>query len=193
MALLPKLKIVQSTDCKSFYLNDITGLYNSVTNVGGYGDVNPDVADVTAASVDILLSDGTTLTVNVYPTLPNTDGVLYQVLNTALGLASDAAITDFITNIIYTVSVGVTDYTYTTYDAVLCNVTCCVNTLNATIEFCGDCDCDNPAMDKYLRAFAMLKSISNALYCTPQLPNKAMAILTSLQEYCSQNNGCGCN
>jgi hypothetical protein len=78
MGLILDFNIEQSDDGSFFTVYDTTGIYDAVTNPGGYGNPpnNPDVSDFISATLTLkkLNRDGlfeTVLTENVYPTIPN--------------------------------------------------------------------------------------------------------------------------
>lgn len=195
MATVLKFEIVQSTDCKSFYIKDTTGVYDDTTNPtgwcpssGGCG-VNYAIADVFSDTLDITLQNGTVIPqIEMYPILPNTDGILYQVLNTALGLAADEPITDQILNIVRTVNIG--DLITTETQGVLCQSTCCVAKAAATVDNCGDCDCENEDLENFLIKQGWLLVTQNAVDCNKSL--KAAKILSHLTDICNGSD-CGCS
>jgi len=195
MSLVLKPTIVDSLNCLTINFQDSTGVY-SPGNTGGYNAPNIAVADVTRSVLSIILPDGTTLTYDetdgFYPLFPNTNGSLWSVPTTDIGNASDVAISDWITQLTYSIFVSSAETTVTTYVAILCNATCCVNRLLAKVDFTSGCDpCDNTNLQNYLKAKGLLDAINGALACSPQMPNRASALLTKLTEFCN-NTGCGC-
>lgn len=199
MSLALKFSVLPSANALSFYFRDDTGVYNSISNITGYGSPNIAIADILYASFTIILADGTTKTFTTadgfYPLFPNTTGVLFQVLNTALGLSATTAISDWISQATYSVSVnadGSNPVSTTKYVFISSQSICCVNNLLAEAGFDGNCLCENADLENWVRGLGLLKSIQAALDCAPQLPNKASVNLTGLTELCNQS-GCGCN
>ncbi len=186
-----------STDCLSFNWGDTTGLY-SAANPGGFNSPNPTIAQVTGATLTLVNPSGESVIFgdgeNFYPLMPNTNGTLYNIPNTAWGLDSTTAISDMITYATYVVSVGATDYTYAGYVAILCQAECCVKNLLASVNWSLKCEpCDNQNLQAWIKASGMLKSIYADLACVPALPNKAAATLTILTQFCNASgSGCGC-
>ncbi len=198
MSLSIKGKIVDSSDCLSFYWEDTTGVYTD-SNTGGFNSPNPTIAQVTGATLAIINSSGDTITFSdgegFYPLMPNTNGSRYQITSAMFGGSADSPITDLITLATYTVNVGDDSYIFSEYVLIGCQSKCCIAKMNAAVDFSNKCaPCDNKKLQTYLKAQALLDAIYNSLACSPQLPNKAAADLTTLTELCLSNNcGCGCN
>ncbi len=199
MGLELKFGIINSTDCKSFSFVDLTGIYNATSNPTGFGGANPATTDMAMASLTVLLADGTqqVFTLGFYPLFPNTNGVLFNITNQNLGLPADQPIQDWISNISYHVSEnsdGSDGYTTAKYVFISCQSDCCRSTALSNISFGNGCSCDNPKFQDWSKINAMFEAINNALECSPQLPNKANAILTTLTEACNKAGcSCGCN
>ena len=87
-------------------------VYNASTNTGGWGAPNPVIGDATAATLEVFLPDPATglpkatseATIDVFPTLPNTTGVLFNITNVDLGLVATFVLPDGIYRFIYDVT-----------------------------------------------------------------------------------------
>lgn len=105
MALVLKFEICETKDLKSLEVTDETGVYDAVTNPGGYGPPNQSPADSDSATISVLLpGEDTAIDIDVWPTLPNITGAAYTIANTDLGLASDALLPDGVYHITYNVT-----------------------------------------------------------------------------------------
>lgn len=196
MSLELKFSIIQSQNCKSFQLQDDTGAYDANSNPTGYNPPNPATADMQMASLAILMADGTTVTIDVFPTMPNTNGIPFTILNTDLGLAADVAISDWVSQMTYHVSEnsdGSDGYSTTQFVFISCQSECCRANALADVRFDTDCnDCKNQKLNRYNKINALVEAIYSNLECDPQLPNKAAENLTSLTALCACAD-CGCN
>ena len=95
MALKIDFSFAQSSDLKTLEIYDTTGIYNSTTNVGGWGTPNPEL--VTASSDVISIQDtnsSTLFTVEMIGTLPNVINQPALIKNTDLGLSALEQIPD---------------------------------------------------------------------------------------------------
>ncbi len=126
----------------NFY--DTTGAFDS----SGYGiDGNPDIADVTAATITILpyLSTADPSVIDCYgggsPFLfPNLDNKPFVILNTDLGLSADAPIVSGLYQVTYTVTALDVDYVTTKYQYFDAQHICCLDKViaRATTIGCAD-------------------------------------------------------
>ena len=92
MALQLNINVSRSLDQLSLLIIDNTGSYNVNSNPGGYGSSNPDIGDFVSFTVSVTVCDTVTLLptgqvylIDVFPTLPNTTGSGYQLLNSDIG------------------------------------------------------------------------------------------------------------
>ncbi len=184
-----------ATDSKSLSFVELTGVYSSA-NTGGYGTPNINTSDATAATLSLVLSDGSTVNFasTFYPLFPNTSYVRFGILNTDLGFASDQAIPDQIPLMTYTVVDDDLPATYVLSKYVFIDgqSRCCIQKMLSKIKSSGDCSCGNKNYDAWVQATALYSAIQGALDCTPQRPNDANRILTLLTDLCS-SAGCGCS
>lgn len=167
MALIPKIELCVQSSCQELVFKETTGAY-SVSNVGGYGNPNPLIGDVTAASVLITNPGGTQYTVDLLATtyFPTTD-TSYEYVIPMSSIGAPTTITDGQWTFVYTVTAGSVSYTATVSYIFTCNTECCVAKLLANIEV-DDCDCNSSNIKKindYLKARAFLSAMRDAAYC----------------------------
>jgi len=86
MAFELKFTVTEKADAKSFDVKDTTGLFVSSTNPTGYGsdDPSPRINEVDTATIAVTLPTKTVAeaAIDVYPTLPNTDSTIKNILAT---------------------------------------------------------------------------------------------------------------
>lgn len=183
MALIPKISIQSEGDCETWQICDATGTY-SADNLGGYGAPNPLVADVTAATISFVLSDGTVVpAIDVYNTLPNTNDVQFEITNTAAGITG--TFPDGLTTWEYTITVGGIDIVGNGSQFLICNVECCARNFGS-----ADLSCNKSMMKKFITASEYLWEIKASVGCGNI--TAANKILAKLQRLCA-GSGCGCD
>jgi hypothetical protein len=189
MAFTLKLGVSWASNMKSLYCRDVSG-----TGLTGWGNGgNPTIASSLTATITITLPDNTTLApINVYPTLPNTNDIYFEVTNVMLGLGVTEPITDGIYYFKYIVTGndgGAYTYTYAQYKFLTPQVCCCVSKLAARVKPCTK-GCKNEAKIVYSDAFDTLMLLQDA--ASSGNLNEAAEFLTELQNICTQAD-CGCN
>lgn len=190
MSLEISREVCVKCNLKLFTVEDLTGVYDAVSNTGGYGTPNPEIADVQAAYITVTMSDGTIYTIDCFPTLPNTSGTTFSVTSEDIGQAADEQFLDDVSLIEYTVlgvSGGVPfSVKCGTYEVFMCNALCCVNEKMANIEV--GCGCKSNASTEEL--FLNLEGAKYAAECGKQ--EKALALLDYVNEKCDGNcTNCG--
>jgi hypothetical protein len=81
VALKIDFSYAQSSDLKTLEIYDTTGIYNSTTNVGGWGTPNPQLGSATSDKISIQKSDGSAAyEFEMFSTLPNV-AVLPNIVN----------------------------------------------------------------------------------------------------------------
>jgi hypothetical protein len=84
-----KLKINVKAGKDFMYFFDETGVYNRVENELGWGLPNTRISDVLTAEFKVYLPKSETFaSVNVFPSLPNTKCVGYEIIPSDIGLTS---------------------------------------------------------------------------------------------------------
>lgn len=104
----------EGNTCKYFEVSDLTGLYDPITNPGGYGNVeaippvpssNIDLGDVTSAVINVTLPGGNIpVIVDAFPTLPNLGDPSFKVTSELLGLSANQDLPDGIYCIEYVIA-----------------------------------------------------------------------------------------
>lgn len=194
MALQVDFTACQSRDCKSLDIEDETGLYDATTNPTGFGGINPSVSDVDVATIIVENPEGDTFEIDVYPTLPNTDGVKFTINNTDIGLEATDEIPDGLYLITYTVSgvFGSTAFESEKIKYVLfkCQVTCCMKEEVAELKV-EDCECeDNEDTMDLLKRVVLLDSAKLAATCGQR--GNAVIMLDYLLRRCGLKNPDNC-
>lgn len=190
MAFTLKLSVDWATNMKSLQLYD-----NSGTGTTGWGNgTNPTILGVSTATVTITLPDNTVLApINVYPTLPNTNDIYFQVTNVMLGLGAADLITDGIYFFEYVVT-GLDGLgapytaTYAQYKFLTPQGCCCLSKMAAKAKTCKS-GCKDPARVAYSNASDTMALINDA--ASSGLLVEAQEFLTELQLICA-NADCGC-
>lgn len=201
MALILKVSAKEKSDASLIRVYDTTGIYSAVLgNLSGWQNASTAfLTDVTAATITVYLTDTITLlpsttsvTIDVYPTLPNIINTPYEVTAAMLGY-TDGVIPDGIMTIEYNVTVtsGVvrTTYTASTNQLNYALACCCVKNLLSQVDACG-CDCEDDAINAALYAWTELKGLQRAVECNKE--SKAIEILMALQQYCRGENCLTC-
>jgi hypothetical protein len=201
MALILSAKISNAGDCGKMYLQDVTSSYDISLNPGGYGAPNLALANVlkTTCNVTIYYADGTTATYSNIPLFPTTNNPGPYILNenypitpTMIFGAANAPAT--LPDGLYVFTYIVTDtsgppavvYTTTFGGWFDCNAQCCIANLLSKLCSCDDCECTKE-LKKYSN---MLDAARAAIGCNKT--KKALSLLLSVQNFCSQND-CSCN
>lgn len=185
--------ICQAADCKSFTINETTGIY-SATNTGGWGAPNAVIGDALDARLIVTLPNLTQVTVNnlLFPTLPTTGTATISVTDANLGLSG--GLPDGIYIITYQVDINqVLPFTQTSRSTTKtflfsCNIKCCVDKLIAKIPEL-ECTCNDQALKDALLAYGLYKSLCSAGSCG--LTDKVTNILDRLNKLCNSKS-CGC-
>ena len=135
--VVPKIDICISGNCNILTITDKTGAYDATTNPTGYQ--SSDISGATAATIELLDSDGTSLgSASVYSTLPNSDEP--SVSWGAAGLSSNFGLSSFSDQVYYvkyTVTISGTDYSTTEQVYVTCNTAECVMEMFADLDTCN--------------------------------------------------------
>lgn len=205
MALELNVKFTRSNDYQSIVATDLTGVYNALTNPGGYGAPNPTVASFTAFNITItptdpvtLLPTGTPVTIDAYPSLPSSSNGTFTITNVDLGLAATDNIIDgvYLFNVVAETTLG--EYEYQRYAVFSDIVACCIR--NLTLQAFG-CDCNgkNKNLVKANMWLSLVQqSVNDSSEIIPsqvelcQQWEQASEIIRELQKICNNNNCKGC-
>lgn len=193
MALELSISTCFKDSCSTLRIPDTTGAYDATLNPTGWGTPNPTLGSVTEATLEITLPE-------------ETDAVEFDITSTVTGatiidgqfllddltmedFSSTGAFPDGIYDIVYTVTSGGTDYTYSVKMLNFCTVKCCIEKMRVRFnQTYGTCEWDETwrQYQGALREFDAMKynmSISNYTYTTKHLK--------ALQKICKIVN-CNC-
>ena len=187
MALLLKECVDQKQDCASFDVFDETGIFHVVNNPTGWGAPNPDIANATAAVVNVLIPDATVpISINVFPTLPNITNTPFNVTLALLGLGSLTKLPDGIYTVEYVVTLNVAPFIIAQTTTVLftCQAKCCIDKLLASLTD-KNCSCEDDKAKRALQAYTMLIAAQKAA-CCGHIEN-AKKLLKKAQDLCNGN------
>ena len=183
-------KICQSSTCDELAFVETTGAY-SVLNQNGWGSPNEDTTDATSATLLITTPGGNEYTIDLFATgdFPTTDTSLeYVIQPTDIGLSAGSKIPDGIYTFLYTVETPSETLTSLVYQALYCQVQCCVYSMFKDLNVnCDSChDKKTKAIDAYLLLKGLIYSANcgNSTYFNSQL--------TTLQKLCLGSNCKNC-
>ena len=205
MALELNVKFTRSNDYQSIVATDLTGVYNALTNSGGYGAPNPAVGDFVSFDIIVtppdpvtLMPTGTPVTVAAYPSLPSSSNGTFTIANVDLGLAPTDNIVDGVYLFTVQADTGVAQFTYERYAVYSDIVACCIR--NLTLQAFG-CDC-NGKTKNLVKANMWLSLVQQSVNDSGEVIQsqvelcsqwtKAAEILRELQKICNNNNCKGC-
>jgi len=192
MALIPKLSVCSLNACSTLRIKEITGLYNSIKNLYGWGSPNPGVADALTATLEITSPSGTVTTIDVLSQLPNPYVEAFYF--------TDISITpedgEWTIQYIITTTDGKVIYTYSNIlrTFLTCSVRCCIDKIHAKVlnnyEDCG-CGCTN--ISELEQKVNFMESLYDTMMSTNSCNNSDTRdkILTQLQRLCKLEK-CNC-
>lgn len=197
MALKIKISAVEVNDALSFVLSDNTGVYNAVTNTGGYNAPNPTVAQILTATLSITPPDYTTPIVLTLVQFPLASYVLmangttpFTVTAAMLGLTT---LPDGIYNISLTVTYAAAPTTSTgqTTAGFVAVIFCCVSKKLAAVPLDDNCSCcDDSQAAKALEVYTDMCIARESMKFG--LTNIFTKYLTRLNKLCDPTL-CGCS
>jgi hypothetical protein len=95
VALKTNFTYSQSSDLKTLYIYDTTGIYDATTNPTGWGGINPTVSNATSDKISIKkVGSNTIYQIEMWPTLPNTIQAPFSIDSSMLGQGTNAVIDD---------------------------------------------------------------------------------------------------
>jgi len=204
-SLIPKFKIFQSSDGINLNIIETTGLYDINTNQGGYGTINPDVADVSLVQLTITVANGTYTFTNdpnsvTYPTildgyLPDDASTnLLQIASSYLGQVAGTQLTDQIVTLVFTYTGTFNAVTFTAettvYFAANAQLLCCYDKALSKAST-GSCGCENP--DEFKVKVNTLSALIKAYVYAAECDDVCNAedLLSQAQAICCEI-GCNC-
>lgn len=196
MALDLKFCYSSGSDCKSFLIKDETGAYDAVTNIGGYGDPNLEIADVDLTEIIVTKPDDSKVTFNpaIFPT---TNMELIYVIN-----AASLGYTSVIEDGLYTIKYKLTDINNVVYKTsktflFTCSLACKIqNILADSVKFQMNCDDCNSGINENLEKAMMIQTLYDGLCAMSQCGTSSTKIneaLDNLQTMVSEYDLENCN
>lgn len=155
-------EICQESNCKDITFSEITGLYNSTYNLGGYESPNVSTSSVLTAILTIVSPSNIIYTINLF-----TQGFPTANINSSylISLIPNISLDDGQWKFTYTITTSDNTYSKTIYKYLYCNSQCCVNQMLANIKI-SNCDCcDDLDSNNYLKASQMLDSLKKVAKC----------------------------
>ncbi len=179
-----KLCVESSKD--SIFLFDVTGKYDAVTNTTGFGAPNKTVADIDRAVVKVIppgVTEEDAIEIDVYPTLPNTDNIGWEILPEHLTGLGYETIVDGKWEFIYTLydddDVPVSEFSTRVCSLFYNHVQCCVDKMSAGLNVC---DFESSENDEIIDAPILFERMVNAACCGKM--DKALRIYNYLVALC---------
>ncbi len=188
MALLPKISLTLENKCDKVDICEKTGIY-SVGNTGGWGAPNIETGVVTAATVTVLDTTGTSTlqTFNILPTYTTGIQPPYLAFDGASWSQGDGAY-----KVVYSV-VGPGPVTYTNneqYVLFCCNLQNCIDKLIGKLVE----ECDAIKLEKYKTTLDQLEVLKYGVKTAFACGNfaRVTALLTNAATICTTFSGCDC-
>lgn len=195
-----KFSICQESNCESFKFSETTLTYTT-SNSGGWAvvagagaSVNFTPSDAISAYLTVTLPNGTVCpAVTLYPTFPDTTGLLTQTI-TATDLGLSGSLPDGVYSASYLVNISnvssqTVQLSVTQTFLLSCTVNCCVQKLIAKVAE-EDCECEDSRITNAMLAFSLYQSLKSAAACSNL--TAVANLLARLQKLCSISN-CGCS
>ncbi len=189
MALKPKIKICLNSDCKTLTVYETTGIYNAITNTGGYGFPNTELENIIISELGMIGPDGLLNRIQLF-------GEGFPSSNPEFGIEIDlslinrTSIEDGYWEFLYTiVNDDQESYPYTASYYFYCNIECCISKLlnKIDIDLPQKDKQNNKDFDNYQKAKTLLGSLINSAKCFNTTNfNK---IKDTLNKIC-KNSGC---
>lgn len=204
MSFQLKINITESSNCESFYFNDATPLYNSVSAPNGYdltgvSSFDPNEIDTDRIFLDVTLPSNEVVSLTIPSSVPDVDNIgstgyiTYEITASMLGFSNklDDGVYKFEYKI-YSQNSSLT-YTASCYSAQTCQVCCCLNQKLKDITICSNCSEESKSKkQKQYRDMYMLKD--QAKYLAACFDNiGAQKVIDFLTSYCNIKNCDSCN
>lgn len=182
-----------SANCKNLTVSDTTGPYDPTENPTGWGGPNESIVQALTATMTIVFPDGSSIVVDVYPTLPSDANQEFVITNILGGLGSTGSWQEGKYIITYDVTGEYADttpwsLTKTKVFFNYCASACCVEK-KSVVSVGGDCDCENKGLKSFSTSWDWLQVMENSANCG--YTDNASEVLTHLQDICAGTD-CGC-
>lgn len=191
--------ICQSQGCRTFELTDKTGVYNPLTNTGGYETPNSPLSEVTQVYLDIQDPSGTTTRVDVtdvyalsiFPNILNQGVIITEAMGGLTDKYPDGVY--IFTYIVQGLSVEdgtVWESTVTKYILFSCQTQCSIDNMFSKVNP-QDCNCaENSLLQAALDAQGFLEAACQAMACGKS--RMAAELLLRAQFEASKTNCTSC-
>lgn len=193
MGLVLNFQICQVNGCSQLQFTETTGIYNAISNPGGYGSPNPLTSDALTAILIITLANGSSYNIDLFATgnFPTSDNTfIYNITNENIGYITSNAIPDQIITFTYIVTTASQTYTQTVQQGLYCQVECCINTMFVNLDF-GCSECFTHSIENALKAFALLQGLITSANCGSN--TNFQNILNQLNKLCAGTGCSSCN
>lgn len=186
--------ISESDDAKSFTFKETTGIYDAISNTGGWGSPNPTIASALTATVSISKLEDVDkgiytnpVSINVYPTLPNTNSTLFLITAETAGFGVNSSFIDGIYKITYNVtsSSGLIN-PVTKLFGFYSNLDCCIKKASDKVSLCS-CNCDE--LEEEINDLIFWRRLLKASDCCGNI----QAIVKYIEKINTLCNSCNCN
>lgn len=189
ITLQPSIEVIEVSDALSFDIHDTTLAFNAAYNTVGYGGAdNPNISDVTVATIEIRRVGYTNIiTLDVFPDLPTLDfNKSYNITNVMMGLLITDKIPDGVYEITYTIS---GTYSSEPFEIMSdCNflfsaqADACLSSRLSAIDIDANCGCDNEDLSTALDVATVIASAEYAACCGKS--NRAKLLIEFANEKC---------
>lgn len=190
MALKLKIDICEN-NCKYFTFTELTGAYNALTNLTGYGTPNPTIGSVTSAVLTVTDPDSTETEIDLLATsvFPNSTDSGINILNTQLGYTITEKLNTGIWTFLYTVVTPSGTFTKTKKIPVTCKIKCEIQTLR--LQLINNCSKEDK--EKLFNKIQELEMLLMAIEAASDCGNysQTQTLIDSLEDF-TTNNDCGC-
>jgi hypothetical protein len=192
MALVLKFQACVQAACTELLIKELTGLYKTTTNPGGYGTPNPDPEEAESAILVITSPSDQEYTINLFDNGFPTSDTTFEYIIPMSELGNRTEIEDGQWIFVYTVVIDNVEYKVTKSYIFTCNSECCVSQLKAELPS-EDCNCDDVTVKQmdYFKAWGFLEALKYAAFCGNI--TEYDKILNILNKLCSKTSCKTCN
>lgn len=189
MALIPKLSVCNLNACSTLRIKEITGLYDSLTNLYGWDTPNVDTNEITSAELIITSPSGTVTTIDVESQLPHPYVEAFYFTDISI-TPEDGE---------WTIQYKIVAKAGPTYSNILrtfhtCSVRCCIDKIWAKVlNNYSDCGCGCTDISELEQKANFMESLYDTMMSAASCNNSDTRnkILTQLQRLCKLEK-CNC-
>ena len=188
MALIWKIKACSTDNCSAINIFDTTGIYNSISNPGGWGSPNPDISTATDCVLQVMYPGAVLpVTIDIFASLPNITNTPYVLGPAGINMPN---FPDGEYQFIVTVTVASVQYVANQTIFLTCGVACCVQNKLAEISRDRNCCQEKKEVQEALFDQTLLDGVIASSECGDF--SNAQNSLNQLQKICAGGN-CGCS